>query len=72
MSGKCEVLLVNCGTSNSKAYLRYGDDFARHLDGEYGIAVLDGRRSPAKLVLARDPFGTKPLWLAKVPGKEAG
>jgi len=41
-------------------YLRHGLDFARHLRGMYAIAIHD----PADncLVLARDPFGIKPLY----------
>lgn len=42
-------------------YHQHGDDFCRHLDGELAVAVYDfGRRI---LVLATDPFGTKPLFL---------
>jgi hypothetical protein len=41
-------------------YRRHGDGFARHLDGEFAVALYDfGRRI---LVLATDPFGTKPLF----------
>ncbi len=41
-------------------YLRHGPGFAGHLRGMYAIAVHD----PAKgrLMLARDPFGIKPLY----------
>ena len=44
-------------------YLRHGADFAEHLRGMYAIAIHD----PAKerLVLARDPFGIKPLYYAE-------
>ncbi len=41
-------------------YRRYGDDFARHLDGEFAVAIYDFDRRVA--VLATDPFGTKPLF----------
>ncbi|MBL8643903.1 MAG: asparagine synthase (glutamine-hydrolyzing) [Rhodospirillaceae bacterium] len=46
------------------AYRRYGETFAAHLRGMYAIAVHD----PAKevMLLARDPFGIKPLYLADV------
>ncbi|MFQ5763879.1 MAG: asparagine synthase (glutamine-hydrolyzing) [Rhodospirillales bacterium] len=46
-------------------YRRHGLDFARHLRGMYAIAVHD----PAEdsLVLARDPFGIKPLYYAETP-----
>lgn len=41
-------------------YREYGDDFARHLDGEFAIALYDFNRGVA--VFATDPFSTKPLW----------
>jgi asparagine synthase (glutamine-hydrolysing) len=46
-------------------YGAHGLDFARHLRGMYAIAIAD----PASrtLVLARDPFGIKPLYLAELP-----
>ncbi len=44
-------------------YLRHGLDFARHLRGMYALAI----HNPADgaLVLARDPFGIKPLYYAE-------
>ena len=44
-------------------YLRHGPDFARHLRGMYAIAIHDPGRG--RLVLARDPFGIKPLYYAE-------
>ena len=44
-------------------YLRHGLDFARHLRGMYAIAIHDPGRG--RLVLARDPFGIKPLYYAE-------
>ncbi len=41
-------------------YERDGDSFADSLRGMYAIAVHDPRRN--RLVLARDPFGIKPLY----------
>jgi asparagine synthase (glutamine-hydrolysing) len=41
-------------------YRRHGLDFARHLRGMYAIAIDDPAN--ARLVLARDPFGIKPLY----------
>lgn len=43
-------------------YLKHGLDFTNHLRGMYAIAIWDG--AAARLVLARDPFGIKPLYYA--------
>jgi asparagine synthase (glutamine-hydrolysing) len=44
-------------------YRRHGLDFTRHLRGMYALALHDpGAR---RLVLARDPFGIKPLYYAE-------
>ena len=46
-----------------RLYEEYGDDFLRHLDGMYALAIYDKRGGPGKqrLILARDPMGIKPL-----------
>jgi len=44
-------------------YLRHGLGFARHLRGMYAIAIHDPVENC--LVLARDPFGIKPLYYAE-------
>jgi asparagine synthase (glutamine-hydrolysing) len=44
-------------------YRRYGLDFPRHLRGMYAIAIHDPAHG--RLVLARDPFGIKPLYYAE-------
>ena len=44
-------------------YLRHGLDFTRHLRGMYAIAIYDPTED--SLVLARDPFGIKPLYYAE-------
>ncbi|MBV9826876.1 MAG: asparagine synthase (glutamine-hydrolyzing) [Alphaproteobacteria bacterium] len=44
-------------------YRRYGLDFARHLRGMYALALHDPVEG--QLVLARDPFGIKPLYYAE-------
>ncbi|TAD91233.1 MAG: asparagine synthase (glutamine-hydrolyzing) [Alphaproteobacteria bacterium] len=44
-------------------YRRHGLDFADHLRGMYAIAIDDPVQN--RLVLARDPFGIKPLYLAE-------
>lgn len=40
------------------AYLKWGTEFIRHLDGSFRIAIYDRER----LYLFRDRFGTKPLF----------
>lgn len=42
-------------------YRRFGTDFAKHLDGEFAIALYDFREGIA--VFATDPFKTKPLFI---------
>ncbi|HEB80006.1 MAG TPA: asparagine synthase (glutamine-hydrolyzing) [Rhodospirillales bacterium] len=48
-------------------YLRHGIDFAERLRGMYAIAIHDGAHDGGRdrLVLARDPFGIKPLYYAE-------
>jgi asparagine synthase (glutamine-hydrolysing) len=50
-------------------YLEHGESFVRHLRGMYAIAILDRRGrsddAPPDLLLLRDPFGIKPLYLAE-------
>ena len=41
-------------------YRQRGDDFSRHLDGEFAVAIYDFDRRV--MVLATDPFGIKPLF----------
>ncbi|MDG2319421.1 MAG: asparagine synthase (glutamine-hydrolyzing) [Rhodospirillaceae bacterium] len=51
------------GSDNESAlhiYKKYGLDFARHLRGMYALALYDPIQK--QLVLARDPFGIKPLY----------
>ncbi len=47
-------------------YRRHGLDFTRHLRGMYAIALHDPVQG--QLVLARDPFGIKPLYYTETPG----
>jgi asparagine synthase (glutamine-hydrolysing) len=44
-------------------YRRHGLDFTRHMRGMYALALHDARTR--RLVLARDPFGIKPLYYAE-------
>jgi len=48
------------GETLIRLYRRHGEGFARHLDGEFAVAVYDFGRRIA--VLATDPFATKPLF----------
>jgi asparagine synthase (glutamine-hydrolysing) len=42
------------------AYEEWGDDFPKRLRGMFAVAIWDGPRE--RLLLARDPFGIKPLY----------
>ncbi len=46
-------------------YRRHGADFAEHLRGMYAIALHDAAED--RLLLARDPFGIKPLYYVAGP-----
>ncbi|ERJ57379.1 asparagine synthase (glutamine-hydrolyzing) [Sphingobacterium paucimobilis] len=41
-------------------YLKYGQAFVEHLNGEFAISLLDLKNK--KMILARDRFGVKPLF----------
>ena len=42
-------------------YKKYGLEFAKKLDGEFAICIVDFKKS--YLILINDTFATKPLWL---------
>ena len=44
-------------------YIKHGHQFVDHLRGMYAIAIWDEAKN--RLVLARDPFGIKPLYYAQ-------
>ncbi len=46
-------------------FRRHGLDFTQHLRGMYAIALYDP--AERRLVLARDPFGIKPLYYVETP-----
>ncbi len=43
----------------------HGLDFARHLDGEFAIVIVDRNH----VIVATDPFACKPLWIAFQDGE---
>lgn len=57
-------------------YLERGLDFVDRLRGMFAVAIFDWRESPAGgnpvLVLARDPLGIKPLYIAAPSGDPRG
>ena len=54
-----------------KAYQQYGDSCLSFFNGMYSLAIYDKRmvHSSERLLLARDPFGIKPLLYSIVAGK---
>ncbi len=50
-------------------YEQHGDDFVEHLNGQFAIALWDGRRQ--RLVLARDRVGIRPLFYTWTAGRLA-
>jgi asparagine synthase (glutamine-hydrolysing) len=48
------------------AYQSFGDGFVDRIDGDFAIAVFDGRRS--RLLLARDRLGMRPLCYTRTKG----
>jgi asparagine synthase (glutamine-hydrolysing) len=50
-------------------YEEHGDAFVEHLNGQFAIALWDGRQQ--RLVLARDRAGIRPLFYADVGGRFA-
>jgi asparagine synthase (glutamine-hydrolysing) len=57
-TGDTEVVL--------KAYAEWGEDFVDHLVGMWAVALVE--RDTGRVVLSRDRFGIKPLYLAETPG----
>jgi len=51
------------------SYAEWGTDCFRRFNGMWGLAILDERGTAAKLVLARDHFGIKPLFYARHRGR---
>lgn len=57
----CEVILP--------LYRRHGQRFVKHLNGQFALALWDGRQQ--QLVLARDAVGMRPLYYAQVGSRLA-
>lgn len=49
-----------------EGYRAFGEDVVERLDGMWAFALWDAARR--RLLLARDPFGIKPLWLTRAHG----
>jgi asparagine synthase (glutamine-hydrolysing) len=53
-------------------YLHHGIEFVHYLRGMYALAILDWRENVPggrpKVILARDPFGIKPLYISRPQG----
>src|SRR6185369_13396423 len=47
-------------------YLHYGPGFVSRLDGEFAFALFDRRNG--QIMLARDRFGVKPLFISEQRG----
>ena len=64
----CQSLGISLDTPNgvliAAAYEKWGADFATHLLGDFALAVID--YSSGRLILARDPFGIRPLFYVRV------
>lgn len=54
-----------------RMYEAYGDDFVKRMRGMFALAVYDKRRGPghARLIIARDHLGIKPLLYARSGGR---
>lgn len=54
-----------------RMYEHYGDDFLVRLRGMFALAIHDRRQGPGRerLLLARDPFGIKPLLYTTLNGR---
>ena len=51
-----------------RLYEEYGIEFLSHLRGIFALAIYDRRPRHPRLILARDPFGIKPLLYASRKG----
>jgi asparagine synthase (glutamine-hydrolysing) len=61
---ECEVKVL------AHLFARDGVEFTQCLQGQFAIAIFDEPDTdpaPARCILARDRFGQKPLWIARIP-----
>jgi asparagine synthase (glutamine-hydrolysing) len=58
---RCDTEVIVLG------YKQWGDDVFNHLNGMFGVAIWDERKR--RLVIARDPFGIKPIYYRIRDGK---
>lgn len=49
-----------------RLYEQYGIEFLSHLRGMFALAIYDRRSPRPRLLLARDPFGIKPLLYSQI------
>lgn len=49
------------------AYAAWGDDAFRRFNGQFAVALWDSERR--RLILARDRFGVRPLYILEQPGR---
>jgi len=52
-------ICLTCSSIVTEAYKKWGLDFMNYLEGEFACAVWDQQEK--RLILARDPYGHKPL-----------
>ena len=52
-----------------ESYKKYGDDFVKHLDGEFALLLIDFSKD--YIYYSTDIFSIKPLWFA-IDGKDMG
>lgn len=50
-----------------KSYLEWGTEFVNHLNGSFAIAIMD--TAARRLLLFRDPIGSKPLFYTVIDGE---
>lgn len=63
----CRFLTTSDTEVLLQAYLTWGTDCFRRLNGDFAILIYDRRRG--RLVGARDRLGIKPLFFASLPGR---